>query len=441
MRITILNQFYPPDLAPTAHLVASLAEHRAALGDDVQVVTSRGGYVANKGGPVENRYPNLRVRRMWTPGLGKSNHLFRLIDYASFYVAAALSMLCGKRQDVVIALTTPPLIGLTAMLHKWLHPRCCFVLWNMDCYPDVLEAADVVSRGGLVSRVLRWLTRLEFRYVDHLVTLDEAMSHLLLSQYVAPGRLLPTTVIPNWERVDLFPESLAEVVAEDEDEEKRDSNFVVLYLGNTGYGHRFDTVIEAACQLRGEPVTFRFVGGGKRWKELEQAQLEHGLDNMHLQGYVSKEETPRVMQQADCALITLHDWSLGIMSPSKLHSNLAMGLPVLYLGPAGSNVDEAIRRFECGESLRHGEVDKMVGFIRNCINNPAALSQLRRNARRAFDQNYCDRATLPQFDQLIDQKVAERSMATSAAKKGQDLAAPVGVRVGDEGLEPPTSTV
>jgi hypothetical protein len=45
MRITIINQFYPPDLSPTAHLAASLAEHRAALGDEVTVITGRAGYV------------------------------------------------------------------------------------------------------------------------------------------------------------------------------------------------------------------------------------------------------------------------------------------------------------------------------------------------------------------------------------------------------------
>ena len=42
------------------------------------------------------------------------------------------------------------------------------------------------------------------------------------------------------------------------------------------------------------------------------------------------------------ALITLDERSIGVMSPSKLHANLAAGLPVVYVGPQGSNVDEAI---------------------------------------------------------------------------------------------------
>jgi hypothetical protein len=45
MRLTLLNQFYTPDVAPTGQLAASLARHRAALGDQVTVITGRGGYV------------------------------------------------------------------------------------------------------------------------------------------------------------------------------------------------------------------------------------------------------------------------------------------------------------------------------------------------------------------------------------------------------------
>ena len=70
------------------------------------------------------------------------------------------------------------------------------------------------------------------------------------------------------------------------------------------------------------------------------------------------------MAGADLALITLHDRSLGVMSPSKLHANLAAGLPVLYVGPEGSNVDDAITRYAAGRSLREGDVDGVVQAVR-----------------------------------------------------------------------------
>jgi putative colanic acid biosynthesis glycosyltransferase WcaI len=78
VRVTIVNLFYPPDLAPSAHLAASLADHRAALGDDVTVVCGTGSYLGgSKGGGDATRdrvgAPGPSVIRLWTPALGKAN--------------------------------------------------------------------------------------------------------------------------------------------------------------------------------------------------------------------------------------------------------------------------------------------------------------------------------------------------------------------------------
>ena len=42
MRLTIVNQYYVPDISPTAQLAASLAEHRAARGDHVTIIAGSG---------------------------------------------------------------------------------------------------------------------------------------------------------------------------------------------------------------------------------------------------------------------------------------------------------------------------------------------------------------------------------------------------------------
>lgn len=397
MRVTILNQFYAPDLAPTAHLSASLAEHLASRGDEVRVIASRGGYVAASESADSSAAAGPRVFRIWTPRLGKSRHLFRIADYAAFYMGAAWKILTSPRQDVIVTLTTPPLIGLTAAGHKLLHRGTKAVLWNMDCYPDVLETTGMAKRGGLMSGSLASLVRLQFRWTDHLVTLDQAMSDLLLGRYLKKGRDLPTTIVPNWEKADLFPRpnlTPQPVSAE--------RPFLVLYLGNAGFGHRFDTVLAAAKQLQGEPIQFLFVGGGRRWDDIRTAADEAGLTNVEMRGYIPKEETPALLASADAALITLDDSSLGIMSPSKLHSNLASGLPIVYVGPINSNVDEAIRDFDCGVSLRHGETDALVQQLRSLLSDSQRRAALRQNARRAFDERYNDGATLPRLAGVID---------------------------------------
>jgi len=104
-----------------------------------------------------------------------------------------------------------------------------------------------------------------------------------------------------------------------------------------------------------------------------------------------------------------------VMSPSKLHSNLAMGLPVLYVGPERSNVDDAIRRFGCGVSLRHGDAAGVEMFVRRLASDGAAREAMSRLARRAFEEAYCDARVLPQFDELLARLLARCPESAPAA--------------------------
>ena len=403
MHLTLLNQFYPPDLAPTGELAASLANHRVQLGDQVTVVTSQGGYVPES--PVEagRGSSNPRVYRLWTPRLGKQKLAARLIDYALFYTQAAIRLALLPEQDVIISLTTPPLIALAGALHKRLHKGTKLILWSMDCYPEVPERAGVLRPGSVPSRLVRGLNRRLYRALDQLICLDTPMEQLLKSQYASANPTLATSVLHNWEPATSYPEDLRPPSWAMAEELDLTGKFVVLYLGNAGYGHRFETVLDAAEQLRGEPVAFVFVGGGQKWSELRRAKDQRGLAGLHVLRYLPRSETPSVMAAADCALVTLRNSFLGVISPSKIHSNLAMGLPLIYLGPEGGNVDEAIRHYRCGVSLRHGDADGMVGFIRRLQAQPEQLKTFRSQARRAFDEGYSDVVCLPRFDLLLEQ--------------------------------------
>jgi len=168
-------------------------------------------------------------------------------------------------------------------------------------------------------------------------------------------------------------------------------------------------VMEAAGRLQDQDVDFLFVGGGEEWNWIEQEARSRSLNNVHLHPYVPKSETPVVMAAADCALITMNEAALGVISPSKLHANLAMKLPVLYVGPAGSNVDDALRRFEAGASLREGDVDGIVRFIQRLQTDRAYYQLCSDQARLAFDTAYNDGVALPQFDRLIESLADRRA--------------------------------
>ena len=403
--MTIINQFYTPDLSPTAHLCASLADHRAAMGDDVTVICGRGGYMRHV---TEGDATCVRVVRVWTAQLGSRGLLTRFLDWLTFYVMAMLRAAALPRQDVIVCMTTPPYIVLTGILQKLIHPETRLVLWNMDCYPEAVERTGMLHAGGVISDLLRELNRAIFRRLDFLICLDPAMKKLLMSQYAPTDRDLPCEIIPNWERLSLFPAGQQPVAWNDPLAASLAGRFVVLYLGNAGYGHEFATIMRAAERLRDQPISFLFVGGGAMRPWIEREARRCGLSNFHFHDYVAKEQTPAVMELADCALITLENYAAGVMSPSKLHSNLAMGLPILYIGPGGTNVDVAIQRFACGLSARPTEVNPIVEFVRDLMRDHQKQLELRRRARKAFEEAYCDRQALPKFDAIFGGLMSDR---------------------------------
>ena len=60
--------------------------------------------------------------------------------------------------------------------------------------------------------------------------------------------------------------------------------------------------------------------------------------------------------------------------------------------------DDAITRYDAGRSLREGDVDGVVQAVRALRADAAAPGR----ARAAFEAAYCDAATLPQLDGVLD---------------------------------------
>lgn len=410
LKITIVNQFYPPDVSPTARLAASLAQHRATLGDDVTVIGGH-GYLgsghssedANDGNDSQAikaakcLRANLNVHRLWTPKSGKRTMIHRCLDYLAFYVLACFAIARLPKQDVVVCLTTPPLIAGVGVLHKFIHRTSRVILWNMDCYPEVVVRAGMIRKNGIIDRFWKCVNRMIGSQLSHVVCLDDAMQKLLESRPNA--RHIPISVIPNWESLSEFPTLKGGGMAK-----TFLSPFTLLYSGNMGHGHCFEALLSAARRLleKGSSIEIVMTGGGVQSFDVQRIINEERLTNINFKGYVNAQELQEIRDYSHCSFISLKDNMLGCMSPSKLHASMAVGLPVVYLGPPGGSVDLAITKFECGESLRSGDIDHFVDRLEILSESPDLMKQYSKNARNAFEKSYCDRSNLPLFDALLD---------------------------------------
>ncbi|MDA7493407.1 hypothetical protein OAL12_00240 [Akkermansiaceae bacterium] len=158
-----LNQYYPPDLAPTGVMLRDVVEEMVARGIRVTVLCSKGGY-SGKGAKEQdsNSDDHVEVVRVPTFRFGRQTLIDKLCDYASFFLFAFFRALMVKgKPTCYVAMTTPPYLGVLARLVSKFR-GAGHAHWVMDLYPDVMVAHEILKEGSMKEKALRSLSRWSF---------------------------------------------------------------------------------------------------------------------------------------------------------------------------------------------------------------------------------------------------------------------------------------
>jgi hypothetical protein len=361
MRILLLNQTFYPDVVSTAQHAADLAGGLVSAGHEVTVVASRRAYDSpSQLFPACETWRGVHILRVASTSFGKRALWRRALDFASFLTACILRLAMLPRFDVVVAMTSPPLIGVLAALFVRFKGGA-LVSWIMDLNPDEAIAAGALRSDSLVARCLARLLRFSLSTSSEVVVLDRFM----LARVVAKG--VPSShvaVFPPWAHTD--------VVQYDADGRNRfrkahglTGKFVVMYSGNHSPCHPLDTVLAAALELRSDSsVAFAFVGGGSEFRKVFDFADRRDLDNIVCLPYQPLEALSGSLSAADLHLVVMGDQFVGIVHPCKIYNILAVGSPCLYIGPIPSHVSEIAESIESISCARHGDVAAVVQQIR-----------------------------------------------------------------------------
>ena len=105
------------------------------------VVTSRRGYDnPSLVLPRRETWKGISIIRIDSLALGKTSRWRRAVSFASFWISCIFALIRLPKCDLVLALTSPPLISyLGALLCRWKGGR--LVVWMMDLNPDQAIAA------------------------------------------------------------------------------------------------------------------------------------------------------------------------------------------------------------------------------------------------------------------------------------------------------------
>jgi glycosyltransferase involved in cell wall biosynthesis len=385
VRVLLLNQFYPPDVAPTGQALQDLARALAARGHEVHVICSRVAYGAPPAtSPEAASEDGVAVHRLGGVSSARTGLVGRMADYASFTARLALASLGLPRPDVIVALATPPYLGLLASLApSW--RGVARVEWIMDVYPDVLAAHGALRRGGALFRLLESRSRGQLRGAAAVVALGPFMARVLESRMDDRARLAS---VPPWGE-DPRGSSPPEAVAAMRRARGWDpGELVLLYSGNMGRGHRLSEFLEAASRLGAAGPRWAFAGGGVRRAEVESFARARPEARVQLLPYAPRDRLRESLSSADVHLASLSAPWQGLIVPSKVQAAFGVGRPVLFVGPRENEVASWIE--ESGGGWIVGELD-VRGLLAAVEQSGDAAERARRGqaglafARQRFD--------------------------------------------------------
>jgi len=307
MRVLFLNQYFPPDPAPTGVLLAEVAAELERAGHTVDFVAARQDYrgAQQQGGRM--RREAIALLRMLWDGLRR------------------------PRAEVVISASSPPcLLVVATLVARWHRARSMH--WIMDLYPEIAVALGEVREGPLsraIAAVMGWC----YRRAARVIVLDEDMAAHIRRSGVEPEIVRP------WVFASVLPQ-LAAARA------KQDAAWTWIYSGNLGRAHEWETLLAAQAELerRGSPIGLRFQGGGPSRPLAEKRAQALGLRQVEWSGYVAEEELPNSLLRCGAAAVTQLPAALGLLWPSKLGLLLALPRPLAWIGPTDGAVAALLHR-------------------------------------------------------------------------------------------------
>lgn len=369
-------------MVSTAQHLTDLATTLASRGHTVTVIASDRGY----DDPAirfkhRERCNGIDIIRLPNASFGKSSKWRRFLNFGSFLLLCSLRLLFLPRFDVVVALTSPPLISfLAALFVKLKGGSFCF--WVMDLNPDEAIAAGWLEQNSATSRIFQRMLKYSLKVASHTVVLDRFMKERVVAKGVDPARV---SIVPPWSHDDHVIYSAAGREAFRE-QHGLSEKFVVMYSGNHSPCHPLDTLVDAARAL--PEIIFCFVGGGS-----EQAKVrDAGLNNVKCLPYQPLNELSNSLSAADLHVVVMGDKFVGIVHPCKVYNILSIGAPVLYIGPAQSHVTDIASQHGNFFLARHGDVETIVKAI------PQAMQHKRSGPVMSFSKQ----TLLPELIAVIE---------------------------------------
>ena len=384
LRVVFFNRSYYPDFGATGQLLTELCEDLVSrFHYDVTVVA---GMPLAAEEPIERlrwyapvrreQRNGVRILRAWGTALPTRTLRGRIANYVSYFSSASLAALRIGRPDVIVSLTDPPIVALTAIAAAR-ATGARFVFLSQDVFPEVTRLLENFQNRPLEALLTR-IGRYTVRRADRIVALGDTMKRRLVeTKRAKPDRI---RVIHNWADAEAIrPGSKDNAFARRHDLVDK---FVVMHSGNVGLSQDVDGLLDVAERLRDlSDIVVAIVGEGARKRSLQADAERRGLTNVRFFPYQPKAGLSDSFATADLFIVSLKRGLAGFIVPSKLYGILAAGRPFIAAVDPDCEVAEIARAHDCGVVVEPGDRDAMLEAIRRLHADRLSRARMASQAR------------------------------------------------------------
>jgi glycosyltransferase involved in cell wall biosynthesis len=233
------------------------------------------------------------------------------------------------------------------------------------------------------------------RYADQVVVLDRFVKDRVRISGIDSERI---SIVPPWSHSDVVSYSNS---GRNNFRERHglDGKFVVMYSGNHSPCHPLDTLLDASLTLRDRNnVVFCFVGGGSEQQKVQRFAERHQLTNIKRLPYQPLSELSASLSAADLHVVVMGEPFVGIIHPCKIYNIMAVGSPMLYIGPDESHVTDLVPQLN-GQLLmaKHKDHDTVASHIIR-----ASLFSSERRQNQSTRSPYSKEVLLPQLCAIVE---------------------------------------
>ncbi len=375
MRVLIAGINYRPEPTGIGAYTAGLAEHLAARGDEVTVITglpSYPGWRLRHGTPrrllAGERLDGVTVIRAAHYIPGSQTAAKRALYEGTFGLTGLLASLRLDCPDAILGVVPSLSGGILARLTGE-RLRAPYGLLFQDLMGPAARQSGI-DGGGAVARLTSAAEGWVATGARAVAVVTDGFTPYLASLGVRPGRIRH---VPNWAR--LAAPSLDRAAVRRRFGWPEDRQ-VVLHAGNMGSKQGLDQVVGAArlAAERGEPVHFILAGGGNQAGRLRAAAK--GVPTLDLLPVQPDGMYAALLAAADVLLLSERVTQESMSLPSKLASYFAAGRPIVAAVPAGGPSAREMDRSGAGLIVPAGEPEAILAALARLRAEPALAAAL-----------------------------------------------------------------